>query len=285
VSTGRAASIHDRLLAHAKRNGEDFTLTLTRYGLERFLYRLGRSTHRSRFVLKGALLLDLWFHAPMRPTRDADLLGIDALDAESMTHVIAEVCNVDADDGLEFDIESIRVAPIRDDTLHGGLRAKLVARLGAARCPIQLDVGFGDAITPDPQEVEYPTILSDVPAPSLFAYPQETVIAEKLEAIAHLGMANSRMKDYFDLFVLSRHASPDHEQMTAAIEATFSGRGTRLPVKLPIGLTPQFAEDRQKKTQWAAFLSRSRLDAPPLSEVVVRIVAIYGPHLLHAGTR
>ena len=134
MSSGRAASIHDRLLAHAKRNGEDFTLTLTRYGLERFLYRLGRSTYRSRFVLKGALLFDLWFHAPMRPTRDADLLGIDALDAESMTHVIAEVCNVDADDGLEFDSESMQAAPIRDDTLHGGLRVKLVARLGAARC-------------------------------------------------------------------------------------------------------------------------------------------------------
>ena len=133
--------------------------------------------------------------------------------------------------------------------------------------------------------MDYPTILSDVPAPSLFAYPRETVIAEKLEAIVHLGIANSRMKDYFDLFVLSRDASPDHEQLTAAIEATFSRRGTRPPARLPIGLTQEFAEDRQKKTQWAAFLSRSRLDAPPLSEVVVRIVAIYGPHLLHPGTR
>ena len=283
MSSGRAASIHDRLLAHAKRNGEDFTLTLTRYGLERFLYRLGRSTYRSRFVLKGALLFDLWFHTPMRPTRDVDLLGVDALDVDKMTHAIIGVCNIGADDGLQFDSESIHAAPIRDDTLHGGLRVKLVARLGSARCPIQLDIGFGDAITPGPQEVDYPTILSDVPAPSLFAYPKETVIAEKLEAIVHLGIANSRMKDYFDLFVLSRDVSPDHDQLAAAIEATFSRRGTRLPAKLPIGLTLEFSEDRQKKTQWTAFLSRNRLDAPPLSEVVARIVATYGPLLLQAG--
>ena len=285
MSTGRAASIHDRLLANAKRNGEDFTLTLTRYGLERFLYRLGRSTYRTRFVLKGALLFDLWFHTPMRPTRDADLLGVDALDVEKMTHAIAEVCNIDADDGLEFDSESIHAAPIRDDTLHGGLRVKLVARLGAARCPVQLDIGFGDAITPGPEEVDYPTILSDVPAPSLFVYPKETVIAEKLEAIVHLGMANSRMKDYFDLFVLSRDPSPDQRQVAAAIEATFSRRGTQLPARLSIGLTQEFAVDRQKKNQWAAFLSRNRLDAPPLSEVITRIVATYGPLLLRAGER
>lgn len=195
----RAASIRARLLAKAKARGEDFNRVLTRFATERWLYRLSVSGHAREFLLKGAMLFDLWFDQPHRPTRDADFLGVGPADAGALARAVAEVCSIEADDGLRYDAASIRVAEIRENASYAGLRVALAALLGTARCPMQLDVGFGDAVTPGPEEATFPTLLEDLPAPRLRVYPRENVIAEKLEAAVTLDMANSRMKDLFDL--------------------------------------------------------------------------------------
>lgn len=266
-----AASIHTRLLNRAKARGEDFHLILTRYAIERFLYRLSLVPARDMYILKGALLFDLWFDVPHRPTRDADFLGFGPPDTEVLTRTINEMCTVAAQDGMEFDPATMIIEEIREDARYGGLRLRLLGRLGNARCPLQIDVGYGDAVTPGPEEVIYPTLLDDLPAPRLRVYPRATVMAEKLEIIVSLGMANSRMKDYFDLRALAREGALDVRLLTDAIAATFQRRGTPLPGDLPIGLSDEFARDAAKQTQWKAFLGRNRLDTMDLNEVLAEI--------------
>lgn len=195
----RADSVRARLLNRAQQHGEDFNLLLTRYALERWLYRLSVSDQQAGFVLKGALLFALWFDEPHRPTRDADFLGFGEADAGLLRARLQSVCRIACDDGMRFDAESVRVMPIREQANYDGLRAELLGWLSTARCNVQLDVGFGDAVTPAAQQMDYPTLLADVPTPHLRVYPRETVLAEKLEAMIVLGMRNSRMKDYFDM--------------------------------------------------------------------------------------
>lgn len=271
MTTGRAASIHARLLNRAKQRGEDFNLLLTRYGIERFLYRLSQLPAREVLLLKGALLFDLWFDVPHRPTRDADFLGFGPQDAEALATTIRDICRVAADDGMVFDQGSISVEEIREDARYGGLRVRLLGRLGNARVTLQVDVGYGDAVTPGPEEAAYPTLLEDMPAPRLRVYPRATVVAEKLEAIVSLGMANSRMKDYFDLRAMAREGALDENQLGEAIAATFGRRRTAFPDGLPLGLTGEFSRDAAKMKQWAAFRARNRLDAPELDAVVREI--------------
>ena len=272
MSAGRAASIHARLLNRAKERGEDFNLVLTRYALERFLYRLSLvPPAREAYWLKGALLFDLWFDVPHRPTRDADFLGFGPADTDALAATIREICAVAVDDGMEYDPASVRIEEIREDARYGGLRVQLLGRLGNARCPVQLDVGYGDAVTPGPEEVVYPALLDDQPPPRLHVYPRETVVAEKLEAIVSLGMANSRMKDYFDLRALAHEGALDAGQLAEAIAATFARRQTPLPEGLPLGLSDEFAQDAMKRTQWTAFLNKNRLDAPALDAVVTEV--------------
>lgn len=268
MNAGLAASVHARLLAQAKQRGDDFNLILTRYAIERFLYRLSISPARDRYWLKGALLFDLWFGVPLRPTRDADFLGFGPADSETLRATICDICVIEFEDGMTFDPHSLVIEEIREDARYGGLRARLVGRLGNARCPIQLDVGFGDAVTAAAEEVLYPTLLDDMSAPRLRVYPRATVVAEKLEAIVSLGMANSRMKDYFDLRALASEGVLDARSLAEAIAATFGRRGTTLPDELPLGLTDEFAQDAAKRSQWRAFLGKSRLDAPALDTVV-----------------
>lgn len=215
MSAGAAASIHARLLALAKERGEDFNLTLNRYALERFLYRLSVSPSREHYWLKGALLFDLWFDAKHRPTRDADFLGFGPADADAVRKALAEVCRIETPDSVVFDPDTIRIGEIRDDARYGGLRARIAGLLGKARCSIQLDIGYGDAVTPGPEEIEYPTLLPDQPAPRLHAYPRASVVAEKLEAVVSLGMGNSRMKDFFDLRALAREGAINAEDLVA----------------------------------------------------------------------
>ena len=266
-----AASFYARLSARAKERGEDFQEVLTRYGVERFLYRLSLTPAREKLWLKGALLFDLWFDVAHRPTRDADFLGFGPVDATALTSMIRDTCAVEAADGMAYDPASIKVREIREEARYGGLRVTLQGRLRNARCPVQLDVGYGDAVTPGPKEAIYPTLLDDLPAPRLRVYPRETVVAEKLEAIASLGMTNSRMKDYFDLRALAHEGAVDPDVLTAAIAATFARRGTPLPAGLPLGLADEFARDRLKQSQWNAFLSKNRLEAPPLDVVVSEV--------------
>lgn len=231
-----AASIHARLSARAKTRGEIFQEVLTRYGIERFLYRLSLTPARDTLWLKGALLFDLWFDVPHRPTRDADFLGFGSADQDALKSVVRDACTIDVPDGMRYEPDSIRVREIREDTHYAGLRVTLTGTLKNARCPVQLDVGYGDAVTPGPEEAVYPTLLDDLPAPRLKVYPRETVIAEKLEAIATLGIANSRMKDYFDLRALSREGAIDPLILSEAIRATFERRRTPLPVGRLLGL-------------------------------------------------
>jgi len=271
MSTRRAASIHARLLARARERGEEFNLVLARYAIERFLYRLSVSPAREWFCLKGALLFELWFGVPHRPTRDADFLGFKAADAAKLTATMQEICTVAVDDGMVFDSSSITVEEIREDARYGGLRVRILGKLGRARCSVRLDIGYGDPVTPGPEEIDYPTLLDDLPVPRLLAYPRATVVAEKLEAIVSLGMANSRMKDYFDLRALAREGTLDPGMLADAIAATFARRQTTLTDELPLGLSDEFAQDTNKRMQWKGFLKKNELDALPLDEVVTEI--------------
>jgi hypothetical protein len=266
--TDRAASIRARLLNLAKASGSDFNLVLVRFGLERFLFRLAASGHAQRFVLKGALLFTLWHDLPHRATRDADLLGFGPSDAQSLAATFQEVAGIPVDDGIVFDPLSIRVATIRDEARYGGLRVALTGTLSAARCVVQVDVGFGDAVTPGPVEAIYPTLLDDLPSARLRTYPVETVIAEKLHAIVVLGMVNSRLKDYLDLVVLTEPAALDERVLARAVAATFDRRGTPLPTSPPAGLTDEFAVDRSRVAMWDALLRRNGIAPRPLQDVV-----------------
>lgn len=271
MTEGLAASIHARLLNLARARGEEFNLILTRYALERFLYRFSLLPARESYLLKGAMLFDLWFDMAHRPTRDADFLGFGPMEADTLADTIREACTISADDGITFDADSMVITEIREVARYGGLRVRLAGRLGSARCSVQLDVGYGDAVTPEPEEAIYPTLLDDQPAPRLRVYPRASVVAEKLEAIASLGMGNSRMKDYFDLRVLAHEGALDERQVAEAIAATFARRGTALPKDVPLGLSDEFARDAAKRGQWQGFLRKNRLDAPSLEEVVADI--------------
>jgi len=251
-----AASVRQRQLNLARERGEDFGFVLTRYALERIMYRLSRSGHREQFILKGAMLFALWGDEPHRPTRDLDLLGTGSIDTGRLEQVFREVIGVKVeDDGLKFLPETVRAESIREDEEYEGVRVHLEARLAAARIKVQIDVGFGDVVTPAPMETEYP-VLFDFPAPRLRTYPRETVVAEKFEAMVKLGIANSRMKDFYDLWVIARSFEFDGTLLSQAIRATFERRGTALPTEVPLALSEEFSDDPGKKTQWVAFLRR-----------------------------
>ncbi|WP_046112050.1 nucleotidyl transferase AbiEii/AbiGii toxin family protein [Aquincola tertiaricarbonis] len=264
-----AASIRARLLNVAKAQGADFNQVLVRFALERMLYRLTLSAHADRFVLKGALLFTLWYDMPHRATRDVDLLGFGASDLVSIASVFRDIAAVEVDDGIVFDPASVAVEEIRKEAGYGGVRVVVGGELARARCRTQIDVGFGDAVTPATVASVYPVLLDDLPAPRLQAYPTYTVVAEKLDAITLLGMANSRLKDYFDLAVLVERESLDAQILTQAIRATFERRGTSLPAALPIGLTDEFAQDASRQALWRAFLNKNDLPPQPLPGVVL----------------
>ncbi|MFZ2629729.1 MAG: nucleotidyl transferase AbiEii/AbiGii toxin family protein [Rugosibacter sp.] len=268
MTVDMAASVQARLLNRARARGEDFNLVLTRYAIERFLYRLSLAPAREVYWLKGALLFDLWFDVPHRPTRDADFLGFGPADTAALAATMREICGVTVDDGMAFDPATITIDEIREEARYGGLRVRLLGRLGNARSTVQLDVGYGDVVTPGPEEAIYPTLLDDQPAPHLRVYPRAAVAAEKLEAIVSLGMANSRMKDYFDLRALAHEGVLDVRLLSDAIAATFQRRGTAVPVEVPLGLSDEFARDAAKRAQWKAFLGKNRLNAPTLDEVI-----------------
>jgi predicted nucleotidyltransferase component of viral defense system len=241
-----AASVKQRLLNLARERGDEFNVVLTRYGIERLLYRLYRSEHRDRFVLKGAILFHLWSETPHAA-------------------VFRAVCEtVVEEDGLVLLPDSVRVERIREDSEYEGLRVNLLGRLGVARIPLQVDVGFGDVTVPAPDLAELPVLLGH-PAPRLRVYRRETVIAEKLHAMVDLGMANSRMKDLYDLRFLQSAFAFDGIDLALAVEATFARRRTPVPLEVPVALTAEFAKDETKASQWMAFLRRSRLEAEDLA--------------------
>jgi predicted nucleotidyltransferase component of viral defense system len=279
-----AGSVRARLLNIAKAEQTDFNAVLVRYALERFLYRLGQSAHADRFVLKGAMLFNLWYAMPHRPTRDVDLLGFGASDLESIAQTFREIVSVAADDGMVFDAASVSVQEIRKSAGYAGARVLVSAELARARCKTQIDIGFGDAVTPGPMVATYPVLITDFPPPQLRTYPVYTVVAEKLHTMVLLGMANSRLKDYLDLSVVLEREVLDPATLATAIAATFTRRGSALPTALPIGLSDEFANDQSRQALWAAFLKKNALPAVPLTSVVTTLRTTLQPALTQAAS-
>ena len=266
-----AASVMDRLRTTAKERGQPFDLLLTRYVLERLLYRLSTTAYRERFVLKGAVLMTTWFESPFRPTRDLDLLGFGDSASDALLAIFREICAIQIGDGVDFDAAALAVSRIREELEYGGLRLETVARLGKTRVKVSIDVAFGDATEPGLEEVALPVLL-DQPPPRLRAYAKETVIAEKFQAMVSLGRANSRMKDYYDIWLLSKTHDFSGDGLAKAIAATFTRRRTEIPDTVPDGLSVAFAADRAKQRQWQSFVSNIETEAPAL-EVVIQALA------------
>ncbi|MGH8745241.1 MAG: nucleotidyl transferase AbiEii/AbiGii toxin family protein [Burkholderiales bacterium] len=277
MSKDLAASVRARLLNIAKAEGSNFNQVLVRYALERFLYRLSQSSHADRFLLKGALLFTLWYDMPHRPTRDADLLGFGPSDLESIDQTIRDIASITVDDGITFDPESVNAEEIRKDAGYAGARVVITGDLARARCKTQIDIGFGDAVTPGPVQAEYLVLIEDFPAPRLRTYPVYTVVSEKLHAIALLGMTNSRVKDYLDLWVMLDRESLNMNTLAEAISATFTRRGMAVPTRSPIGLSDEFAADPSRQTLWTAFVRKDDLAMIPLADVVARIRSALEP--------
>jgi len=281
MSPDLAASIKARLLNQAKAHGEEFERTLTRFAAERLLFRLGTSVVRDRCILKGASLLAVWLPDPYRATRDVDVLASGPTDDAAIRSMIEEICAVACpEDGLRFDLSELVVEAIRAEEEYSGKRARFRAWLGNARIRVQLDLGFGDALAAQPEEIEYPTILETLPAPRLRAYPRETTVAEKFEAMVKLDTRNSRMKDFHDLWALAGAFSFDGSTLRKAVAACFERRATRWTAEAPRALTPAFYQTHEIATRWRNYLTAGAVLTPPPGQFEVigeRIIRFLGP--------
>lgn len=251
------ASVQDRLKTLSKKQNDDFQILLARFAVERFLFRLSRSQFASRFIVKGASLFFVWLPSLSyhRVTRDIDLLGLGNLDENRLLHIFHEVCELPVEeDGLIFDSSTLKTAPIRPQEKYGGTRVTFLANLGNIRLPMQIDIGFGDGVSPPPVLAEFPTLLN-FENPRLEVYRRETMIAEKFHAMVEREVANSRLKDFYDVALLSRTFQFEAETLWAAILKTFELRGTTLPDKMPVAFTDKFL-DPSKNTQWKAFVKK-----------------------------
>ncbi|MQW88650.1 nucleotidyl transferase AbiEii/AbiGii toxin family protein [Sinorhizobium saheli] len=276
------ASVRARLLQLAKASGQSFDLVLTRFALERLLFRISQSPHGGRFVLKGAMLMMSWFDDPHRGTRDLDLLGFGSPEPDPMLETFREILAQEVDDGVMFDADTLRVDRIREELEYGGLRLRAVASISGARINLMIDIGFGDALEPGAEMLDYPSML-DFPAPRLRAYARETVIAEKFQAMVMLGRVNSRMKDFYDIWILSRSFDFDDDRLARAIAATFERRETPIPEDLPDALTDAFAKDEQKQRQWRAFVEGVAHNPGDLTNVIAEIAVFLMPHAIAAA--
>lgn len=273
-----AASVRQRLLDIARANGRPFNEVLQYFAMERFLYRLGESPNGGKFVLKGALMLVAWRTPLSRATKDIDLLGRMKNNVEDVASAIRATCSQEVTpDGLLFDGKSVAALRIAEESDYQGVRVRFRGALGTARVTMQVDVGFGDLVVPGPVALDYPTLL-DLPAPHLLGYSRESAIAEKFETMIKLGILNSRIRDFFDIWLLSRQFEFDGQTLAAAIRKTFAQRGTEFPAK-PVALTEEFFEDPGKVSQWRGFTRKSLLHSSPkdLREVVLHLSRFLGP--------
>lgn len=271
-----AASVKQRLLNIARAQGQVFDVVLVRFALERLLYRLSVSEYHDRFILKGGMLVTLWVEDKNRVTRDCDFLGHGDSSAEGLRKAFTGIMALDGDDGLTFDAEKLTVTAIRDDMEYGGTRIRTIAYLERTRIPVTLDIAFGDALADTPREVSYPTLL-DMDAPKIRTYPPATVVAEKFQAMVALGVANSRMKDYYDLWAIPRTVEISGDELDAAIGATFARRETPIPAGRPPGLSAEFSGDETKQRQWRAYAESIELTSVSLEEIVEAVWALVGP--------
>jgi predicted nucleotidyltransferase component of viral defense system len=268
--TNIAASVRQRLLNLARAEGRVFQTILVAFGLERLIYRLSKSAHRDKFVLKGGMLVTLWITDPGRFTRDVDFLAFGEATEAALTSIFTEILKLDAGDGLKYSLDTITTTDIREDQVYGGKRLRTVAYLGKTEIPITIDLGFGDAL-PDPHyEIEYGSILDFEPA-RIRAYSPATVIAEKFQAVVALGLINGRMKDLYDLWTIPKVIEIDQTDLRAAIAATFERRNTPLPTEAPQGLSAAFSEDPAKARQWLTYADGTDLKGVPLGKVVTNI--------------
>jgi hypothetical protein len=257
-----AASVRQKLLNNARSTNRPFQEVLQYFAMERFLYRLTQSPHANKFVLKGALMFTVWGAPATRPTKDIDFLAKTKNTIAAVLPIIRAVCAQPVEpDGLVFDDTTVEGVLIKEDADYGGIRVTFRATLQNARIPMQLDLGYGDVVVPGPKMTDYPVIL-ELPAPRVRAYSRETVVAEKFEAMVKLGQLNSRMKDFFDVWLLSRQFDFDGATLTNAIAKTFKNRKTLIPTEA-LALTPAFADDPGKQTQWKGFLRKARLQNAP----------------------
>ncbi len=264
-----AASIRARLLTLAQSKGQEYQRVLGRYAVERFLYRLGQSPYRDKFALKGATLFTLWTGHTHRPTKDLDLLGRGSSGAiAEVETTIRAICEIQDEDGILFHSDSVEGARIKEDDEYDGVRIKLLAELAGARIPMQIDIGFGDAVYPEPELAAFPVLLP-MEAPLIRAYPRESVVAEKFHAMVVLDIRNSRMKDFYDVWLMANTWTFEMASLRSAILASFERRGSPIPETIPFALTEAFLNDAQKKLQWNAFVSRLNPGdkAPSLEEV------------------
>lgn len=283
-ATNIPASIRQRLLNHARKTGVDFQRVLVRYAIERLLYRLSLHESRDRFCLKGAMLFLVWPIASPRPTGDLDLLGRGSSDSEQMRALFAEICAIeDASDGLSFDFASFRVDTLREEQEYEGLRIHVNATLAGARIPLQIDLGFGDRVHPEPRVIDFPCILPELRSPHILAYPKETVVAEKFEAMIRYAEAISRVKDLHDIRMISQTFDFEKTTLAEAIAGTLRRRRTDFPTETPYALSPPFANDPQKVRLWEAFLRRSAPadEGLPLGAVVDDLRRFLGPVMIH----
>jgi predicted nucleotidyltransferase component of viral defense system len=280
-----SASVAARLLSRSRMHEEDYQFVLARYAIERLMWRLARSQYGDAFVLKGAMIFLIWTEEIYRPTRDLDLLACVSHTADRLKSVFEEICRAAVeDDGISFLPESILAEAIRENQAYGGIRVTIRAQIGKIRIPVQIDVGFGDTVIPDPIKSRFPALLQEADGPVILAYSRESAIAEKFEAIVSLGMANSRMKDYYDIYVLLRRFQFDGPLLSTAIRATFERRQTPLPGEPPLGLSDEFASNPAKVAQWIGFQKGGgfKLAPPGLAEVVAEIRGFLLPPLVAA---
>jgi predicted nucleotidyltransferase component of viral defense system len=282
--TNLAASVHQRLMNQVQSAGMDANFILTRFATERLLYRLTQSSHADQFILKGATMFLIWTKNLYRPTMDLDLLGYGEDSSERLQSVFKACCTTEVEpDGMTYDAESVVASPIREELEYQGKRITLIGRLGNARIPLQVDIGFGDVVSPQPENVTMPTLL-DFPAPALRAITRETAIAEKLHAMVVLGIANSRMKDFSDIHQLARQFTFTGSDLAMALAATFARRKTMIPKEIPLALSQGFARDPSKQRQWAAFCRKGNIPAGTLSEIITELAAFLIPPL-HQGQK
>ena len=276
VPKNRAASVKQRLLNMARAQGRGFDILLVRFALERLLFRLSRSAYRDSYILKGGMLVTQWLDHDNRETRDADFLGFGEADAETIKAVFAEIMAIANDDGLDFETSALTATAIREEMEYGGIRLKTSAYLERTRIPVTLDIAFGDALVDAAQSIDYPSLL-DMERPSIRAYPPAQVIAEKFQAVVALGLANGRMKDFYDLWAVPKAMPVDEQALDAAIAATFERRATPIPTERPVGLSVAMAEDAQAQRRWRAYVESLELAVPDFVEVLGDIWALLAP--------
>ena len=276
VPKNRAASVKQHLLNISRAQGRGFDILLVRFALERLLFRLSRSAYRDSYILKGGMLVTQWLDHDNRETRDADFLGFGEADAETIKAIFAEIMAIANDDGLDFDTSALTATAIREEMEYGGIRLKTSAYLERTRIPVTLDIAFGDALVDAAQSIDYPSLL-DMERPSIRAYPPAQVIAEKFQAVVALGLANGRMKDFYDLWAVPKAMPVDEQALDAAIAATFERRATPIPTERPVGLSVAMAEDAQAQRRWRAYVESLELAVPDFVEVLGDIWALLAP--------